>query len=294
MDTLHVRRRGKLYGLCMLLGSAGFAGSAFAAPPAAPLQILHGATTHDTGSSNVELDYFHAYMATKTYAIRLKNGLSASFDFQNGIVTLDDGKGNTTTLPLEAVLLKATNGDVQAAADMYDQMYQDISAAHSDSIMAAVGPGTAGTHFLPPPRGDIGIGDSDLSLWSTPSGGTCWPVPYPCHQWSGGLSDWGVYNQWWGSGFNDPPPTTEPPNPDGCLPNDVDCKIWEDHRKEACDSLFGDTAWTYTFVGLAAGSCALAESGAGAIGCAAAFASAVKSNRKLLKDSKKCRTPYPG
>lgn len=246
-----------------------------------------------SSSTDYELNYFHAYKASKTYAISLKNGLHASFDFEHGTATLWDASGNKTTFSLQQVLLQANNGNSQAAAEMYDQMYQDINAAKSDAITASVGPNSADTHiFPPPPGGTIGIGTLGGPLWSTPTGGDCWPVPYPCQTWAGGLSDWGTYNNWWASGLGDPPPTPTPPDPDKCAPNDIDCKLWEHDRQNACDDLLGDNLTLYGLdvgVGVA---CGTAASGVGALICAAGLAEYGNAQYKLQKDTKKCRTPY--
>lgn len=170
MNVKPVSSKAKAIALSLLIACSGLASTAFAAastPGSVGIQGANRAAAAQTHSSstNYELDYFHAYKTSKTYAIRLKNGLRASFDFDKGTATLTDVAGNRTTLPLQQVLLEANNGNSQAAAEMYDQMYQSISAANSDAITASVGPEGAGTHSRPP-RGWGGIGGFGGGLWS--------------------------------------------------------------------------------------------------------------------------------
>lgn len=125
MKSGSVPGKAKAIALTLLITSIGLGSAAFAASSAHSKTGIQGtvvAATTQTQSSSAgfELDYFHAERVSKTYAIRLKNGLSASFDFQNGTATLTDVTGHQTTLPLEQVLLQATNGNSQAAAQMYD------------------------------------------------------------------------------------------------------------------------------------------------------------------------------
>lgn len=200
---------------------------------------------------------------------------------------------------------------------MYDQMYQSISAAKSDAIMAHAGPRSANANFrpstgglrnvnpsffFPPPRDTGGLGDDDGSLWATPTGGDCFPIPGSCNEWAGGLSDWGPggmsnwgsYDLWWGSAFGDAPPTSQPPRPDGCAPNDIDCILYEHDRQNACDDMGTDNL-AQGGNDLAAGTaCGLAETGVGAVVCAAAIVPFVIGLHKLHKDTVTCHTPYPG
>jgi len=322
MKSGPVPGKAKAIALTLLITSIGLGSTAFAASSAHSKTGIQGtvvAATTQTQSSSAgfELDYFHAERVSKTYAIRLKNGLSASFDFQNGTATLTDVTGHQTTLPLEQVLLQATNGNSQAAAQMYDQLYQSISAAKSDAIMAHAGPASASANFrqpiggtrnvspnffFPPPRDTGGLGDDDGSLWATPTGGDCFPIPGSCNEWSGGLSDWGPggmsnwgwYNLWWGSAFGDPPPTSQPPRPDGCAPNDIDCILWEHDRKNACDELVSDNL-SQGGMDVATGAmCAVAETPPTALGCLGAFITWGVGLHTLHKHTEQCHTPYPG
>ena len=92
----------------------------------------------NTANSGYELNYFHAYRAARTYAIQLQNGLAATFDFRQGTATLYSGP-QQFTLPLDQVLLQAANGNSNLAAQMYNQMYGGITAAHSDAIIQSIG-----------------------------------------------------------------------------------------------------------------------------------------------------------
>jgi len=322
MESMIIPNKVKAIGLILLLVCGGVSNYVFAASPMPGAFGAHGtdlaaAIQAQSSSTGFELNYFHAERASKTYAIRLKNGLSASFDFQNGTVTLVDVTGSQSTLPLERVLLQVTNGNGQAASQMYDQMYQSISAAKSDAIMAHAGPASASANFrqpiggtrnvspnffFPPPRDTGGLGDDDGSLWATPTGGDCFPIPGSCNEWSGGLSDWGPggmsnwgsYNLWWGSAFGDPPPTSQPPRPDGCAPNDIDCILWEHDRKNACDELVSDNL-SQGGMDVATGAmCAVAETPPTALGCLGAFITWGVGLHTLHKHTEQCHTPYPG
>lgn len=134
------------------------------------------------GTSGAELEYFHLYKANGTYAIRFKSGLRASLDFNVGTVTLQDGVSRTT-IPLADALLEANGGNVDAANQMFNQMYQDVRAAQSDAVMTYASVGTYGSYASPrpPSRGDDGFGGFGDPLWATPGpGGTCWPIPDYC------------------------------------------------------------------------------------------------------------------
>src|SRR5690348_1942527 len=322
MESMIIPNKVKAIGLILLLVCGGVSNSVFAASPMPGAFGAHGtdlaaAIQAQSSSTGFELNYFHAERASKTYAIRLKNGLSASFDFQNGTVTLVDVTGSQSTLPLERVLLQVTNGNGQAASQMYDQMYQSISAAKSDAIMVHAGPRSANANFrpstgglrnvnpsvfFPPPRDTGGLGDDDGSLWATPTGGDRFPIHGSCNDgaeglsdWGpGGMSNWGSYDLWWGSAFGDAPPTSQPPRPDGCAPNDIDCILYEHDRQNACDDMGTDNL-AQGGNDLAAGTaCGLAETGVGAVVCAAAIVPFVIGLHKLHKDTVTCHTPYPG
>lgn len=286
----------KAVALVFLVGCSGWSSAALAEGAARQSNIIHDTSvaTMDSSSAGYELDYFHAYKTSKTYAIRLKNGLQASFDFNTGTATIYDGV-NHTSVPLEDVLLQANNGNVQAAAEMFEQMYQSIAAANSDSIMAHEGTQGYGAYWFPPPPPiDGSIGDLDGNLWMTPGQGQCWPVPTPCNEWAGGLSNWGAYNQWWNNPFGTPPPTTQPPRPDGCSPGDIDCIVWEHDRENACGELFQDNATLYGLDASVGYVCATAATGAGALACLGSLVVYAGAQYKLQKDTKKCHTPYPG
>lgn len=285
--------------LCGAWVSTALAAAPMTTHAAALVSRATAATSPASSSTGFELDYYHADSASKTYAIRLKNGLQATFDFGHDTATLYFGP-NLATFPLEQALVQANGGNVEAASEMYDQMYQEITSPHADAIMAYVGTGSYGTLVNPnPPQHGFGsVGD--LGLWSTPTGSDCWPVPYPCNQWGGGLlSDWGPFNQWWGSGLGDPPPTSEPPRPDGCAPNDIDCIIWEHDRKDACDGLFLDSLEDYGMAATAGAACGTALGTAGGFGvsaaaCVGALAGFTTTHLRAVKDDQKCHTPYPG
>ena len=316
MNSRLVPSKTRVIVLSLLVGCSGLGGTAFAASSAPSKHGVQGANVTaaaqaESSSTGFELDYYHAEKMSKTYALRLKNGLRASLDFQNGIVTLTDATGRQKTFPLDQALLQATNGNSQAAVEMYDQMYQSISAAKSDGIMAYAGPGGADANFsqsigLPghvspnfffsPPRDTGGFGDDDGSLWATPTGGDCFPIPGSCNEWGGGLSDWGQYNDWWGSAFGDPPPTTKPPRPDGCAPNDIDCILHEHDRQNACDALTWDNVKMAGSAIGTGGACyaAVQSAGLATAACAGAATLLIASVHKVNKDRRQCHTPYPG
>ncbi|MBS0558309.1 MAG: hypothetical protein JSR27_12965 [Proteobacteria bacterium] len=258
------------------------------------------------GNSGFALDYFHAYRATRTYAIQLQNGLSATFDFRQDTATLYAGT-QTITLPLDQVLLQAANGNSKLAARMYNQMYDDITAAHSDAIMKSTGSRRAGSNsaralaqnaqgLLPGDGG--GIGDQDDAMWGLPSGGDCWPIPEPCDQWPDGDSGPGLstFTYWWNTPYGSDPLTSQPPNPDNCAPGDNDCRDWENNRKNACDKDVDDGLALTASAVLASAACvgALESGGLASYACAGAFAEAVRTAYNNQKDDATCNTPYPG
>jgi hypothetical protein len=100
--------------LGLLAACTAFGGTALAAGATSDgIQNANrtAAVRTQSSSTGYELNYFHAYKASKTYAISLKNGLHASFDFEHGTATLWDASGNKTTFSLQQVLLQANNGN---------------------------------------------------------------------------------------------------------------------------------------------------------------------------------------
>lgn len=259
------------------------------------------------GNSGFALDYFHAYRATRTYAIQLQNGLSATFDFRQDTATLYTGT-QQFTLPLNQVLLQAANGNSNLAARMYNQMYDDITAAHSDAIMKSNGARNAGSKSLRAlalaapsllPGSGGGIGDQDDAMWGLPSGGDCWPIPEPCDQWPDGPVSGpglGTYTFWWNTPYGNDPLTSQPPNPANCAPGDIDCKIWENNRKNACDSSTLDGVKVAGSAVVAAAACAsVGESlGTTVSACLGAIALYGAEAASSSEDGKTCATPYPG
>lgn len=322
MNSKLIPNKAKVVALSLLIACSGLGGTAFAASSAPRIGIqgtdAAAATQTQSTSTGFQLRYFHAEGVSKTYALTLRNGLSASFDFETNTVTLIDVAGRQKTFPLDQALLQAANGNSQAAAEMYDQLYQSIVAAKSDAIMvyagqagisanarqSTAGPRLSPNFFFPPPRDTGGFGDDDGSLWATPTGGNCFPIPGSCDQWEGGLTYFGpgslpggdAYNQWWGSAFGDPPPTTQPPRPDGCAPNDIDCILHEHDRQVACDDNLMDNVAMAGSTLLTAGACyaAVQTAGLATAACAGSIAGTVVSVHNLEKHSRQCHTPYPG
>lgn len=297
-------RKAMALAVFVALGGFGHAALGSSATHTGTLATNGVTTTQASPSSGFELDYFHTYKASQTYAIALKNGLRALFDFKHGTATIYDTSGGQRAFPLEQALLEASNGDGQAAAEMYNQMKQSLDTVHADAVTDFAGVSAMGTHVSPhPPTGGVGgIGDFGDPTWASPSGGSCWPVTFPCNEWSGALTNfgptagWGMYNDWWGSSFGDPPPTSEPPRPDGCDPHDLNCIVWEHDRQSACDDLIGDSLLSggaAVAAGLGCGS-AVGSGGGLTLACVgglAAFSGAEVHRQKHLR---KCRTPYPG
>ena len=252
----------------------------------------------DTSNSGFELDYYHAYHAKRTYAIRLRNGLRATFDFRHGTATLY-ANGQQSTMPLDQVLLQAANGNSHLATQMYNQMYQDITATHSDAIMKYVGSSGASNNSLhaflaPPVTIDPGQGAND-AMWSTPDIGDCDPVSEPCQE-SGPMAPFDPYHSWQNVPVGTPPFTDQPPSLDNCAPGDIDCKIWENNRKNACDQLIEDGIANGTAGYVAGDACIAAVGTVGTLtpACGAGFIVYVLSAIKLSKDMYTCNEPYPG
>lgn len=246
-------------------------------------------------NSGFELDYFHAYRQARTYSIQLQNGLAATFDFRHGTATLYYGR-QQSTMPLDQVFLQAANGNSNLATRMYNQMYQNITAAHSDTIMKSVP--NANTHSLhpllsTPPGGTIGIGDSDSAEWAIPVPGDCWPVPIPCQQWPDGA--WGT-TYWFNTPFGSDPFTNVPPNPDNCAPGDIDCKIWENNRQQACDRDFSNGLEITALTVRAAAACtsAIESLGLSSYMCAGALAAVGRAAYNNARDDATCHIPFPG
>ncbi|HET9189649.1 MAG TPA: hypothetical protein VFN69_03660 [Rudaea sp.] len=252
----------------------------------------------NTAQSGFDLDYFHAYRAARTYAISLQNGLSATFDFRQGTATLYYGP-QQITLPLNQVFLQAANGNSNLATRMYNQMYGEITAAHSDMIAKSTGVHTNSLRALSVgPGGATGIGDQNDSMWGWPDSGSCWPVPVPCDQWPDGPSGpgLGTLTYWFNTPFGDDPLTSQPPNPGNCAPDDIDCRIWENDRKNACNQLIQDGVANGA-AGYAAGDACIAALGtAGALtpACGGGIVVYVLSAVKLGEDMYTCNKPYPG
>jgi hypothetical protein len=252
----------------------------------------------NTANSGYELNYFHAYRAARTYAIQLQNGLAATFDFRHGTATLYSGP-QQFTLPLDQVLLQAANGNSNLAAQMYNQMYGDITAAHSDAIIQSIGTHTNSLRALSVgPGGATGIGDQNDSMWGWPDSGDCFPIPNPCQQWPDGPSGpgLGTLTYWFNTPFGSDPLTNVPPSPDNCAPGDNACSIWENNRKKACNSLALDGVKIGGSFLAGAGACGSVEVTVGAttwvcLGAAALYSAEVIQG---TEDAKTCATPYPG
>lgn len=297
--------------LSLLIACGGMGGTALAASSTPGMtgaqRAVSAATTQaQSSSAGFQLDYFHVDKASKTYAIQLKNGVSASFDFESGIATLTDITGKQTTFPLEQVLLEEADGDSQVAAELYTQMYQSITAPKSDAIIVYAGTGGTASNFRagpgsvspkfwnPPPRDTGGFGQDEGSLWARPSHGDCFPIPGSCNEWGGGLTSWGDYNNWGQRSFGDPPPTPKPPSPDNCNPGDVNCVLWEHDRQISCDNATSDNLSQVGTDVLAGVACGTSELGVPALVCGGMLIKMATGLHRLHKDQTKCRSPFPG
>jgi hypothetical protein len=251
----------------------------------------------NTANSGYELNYFHAYRAARTYAIQLQNGLAATFDFRQGTATLYSGP-QQFTLPLDQVLLQAANGNSNLAAQMYNQMYGGITAAHSDAIIQSIGTHTNSLRALSVgPGGATGIGDQNDSMWGWPDSGDCFPIPNPCQQWPDGSSGSGLSTLYWfNTPFGSDPLTSEPPNPDNCAPGDYKCYNWETNRENACKRSTRDGVEVAGSALLAGAACAsIGETlGATVSACLGSIALYGAVADGSAEDGKTCATPYPG
>ena len=252
----------------------------------------------DSSSPGWQVAYFHKDRASRTYALKLKNGLSAKFDFTRGVATLSYAN-KQAQYSLNSVILKATNNNAQAASAMYNALYQSISAQHSDQIMHSTANGPAAANALTGPGSWVTSSwDNHDPLFDVPgTPGSCWPVATPCNTYTGGLGNWGTYNNWWTNPFGGSggPSPSQPPNPDGCAPTDIDCKMWEHDRQNACGSINGDIGALLVVDAGTAFACAsaLASDGSLTLVCAGGLISVQETGNKLETDTQKCNTPYP-
>lgn len=209
-----------------------------------------------------------------TSEVTFNNGAKFSIDYQTGIGTYTNERGQRSNFPLSTLINAYANGDAAKAAEISSGLAASFSEPGLVADYSQLTSQNAGTQGIKISRRV----NSNMYVPGSSSTYNCY-FYYECYSYQFIVNDWGNY----GGSFS--------LASSHYIRDYIDWRNWHNDQCDAAKSAGVESGFGATAMGV---TCATAASGVGLLGCAAAGLYVVYTMNKLASATQSCSKGYSG